>query len=418
MCEIIPVNECANKLANLEREGISQYDRKLAVPEFDLTEKLKNDIDPNLTNKMFEKILRYLYTGNFRIPIDSQVIQTYNIFNNLKINEVTSALRSYMGTFLNPFDAYYIVEKAFKKGHMELYQTCLRLIGLHAGTIFTTDASLSFSFQLIKDCVLGDIEIDEQTLFQGIKYWIEHHAAKETESINDVQLAHESKAKFIKDRWKEIEEYIRWPLMSADFIFESVEPLNIISPYLLDEAYQHIALSNSKWTQYQGRGIRTKKRGGLFWAWSDASDRCNPSIAVSQRGTVIKKTTHSSHASVLGTKGFKSGNHSWKLKLNSPPHWIATGVCFKSQLTRDLTNDYSYMYGASSQNQLYQMSGHLISWNQNETIYCTLKIHGNTADFNIKTDGGTDISAQINMIEELVPISNLYTIGNELVMIK
>eukprot|EP00818_Percolomonas_sp_WS_P001230 CAMPEP_0117444136 /NCGR_PEP_ID=MMETSP0759-20121206/5073_1 /TAXON_ID=63605 /ORGANISM="Percolomonas cosmopolitus, Strain WS" /LENGTH=520 /DNA_ID=CAMNT_0005236169 /DNA_START=165 /DNA_END=1727 /DNA_ORIENTATION=+ len=423
LASFLPLEQSIKKMAELERQDVSEFDRKQAVEEIDVTEHFHKDVSPAFGNASFERIIRYLYTGNLRIPREGTELYYLDIFKSFQLSEACNAMLGYLGTYLTPLDACRIVDTAYTKGHRGLYETCLRLIGINAEQIFSSDACLSFSYQLLKHCVISDgFDIEEQSLFEGIRKWITHHADLIANEAKDepVNIIQDKKRQFTEEKWRDIEEFIRWPLMNADYLYEEVEPTGLISPYLLEEAYQFFALSNTKnASKYMPRGLRTKNRGGVKWCWSTDIDRCHSNITVSQKGTVITKGGSSSHTSVIANRGFKTGKHTWQLKLNSPSHWVATGVCFRSQLTSQLTNDYSNLYGASSQNQLYNTTGNLTTWNQNDIITCTLVISGGSANFNLKTNSGTDISATIVMTgEELTPISNLYTTGNELVLLK
>lgn len=86
-------------------------------------------------------------------------------------------------------------------------------------------------------------------------------------------------------------------------------------------------------------------------------------------------------------------------------------MCRKNEITSTLTADYDKMWGCSSANQMYKMSGVLQAWNPQEQVVCTLDFDAD--EFRVETKNKTTKLSASGMCggTPLWPIVNLYTTG-------
>mmetsp|Transcript_8739 Transcript_8739/g.12929 ORF Transcript_8739/g.12929 Transcript_8739/m.12929 type:complete len:489 (-) Transcript_8739:32-1498(-) len=412
------------KIAELEKSNSIEPSMALPVKKENLkTVRMKLVLDLNIDENIIKSILIYIYKGKIRVPQRGKELAYFRAAKLFKLDKLCSVLRGYMGSYFTALDASTIVEIAKNNNFGMLYEMCIRIIGSHASEIFSKQAHMIWS----KDHMLSmaqspTLNVEEYEIYKAIDQYINRH-------VSNMELKNEKKVNrmALKDKlWKEFEPHIRWGQIPPDTIFTHIEGKNKhISKELLNEAYKWSVLGGDDMEQAYlstfkyAKNLRAREQGSGGWIFD--KKRCNSNILISHKGYRIKHNTGSGHSSVLGTRGFKTGNHKIKIKILGPSHWVGIGMIFPSKATSTLTNDYSYFYGASSANQRYQSQGQLVQWQTGDVVQMSLKFRNKACHFEMTVIGKTTtlLTANIPMGKEaLHPIVNLYTSGNEVEIVK
>ncbi len=150
--------------------------------------------------------------------------------------------------------------------------------------------------------------------------------------------------------------------------------------------------------------------------WSLDPKHKHNCLQLSSNQLSVQKVDETDTATVIGTKGFLHGVHKWKVTFShemGSGYWSMIGVCDKTLLHHEDSNDYEHAYGIATTYQLYKMDGLVDTHSKAKELIVTLDMDGRK----LYIDGkGVSVSALIpaSVSNPLYPFFNLFEPGNEI----
>jgi len=195
----------------------------------DMKESSESEIAiPNIEPDVFLSILEFLYTGTLELKVDT-VFQIYKSADQYLLDDVKDACRTFINLSMIKEHALVLLENARSCKFMEIYQVCLGFVAAHASALLKSDEFLSLSEDTIVDLLdRHDIDMKEIDVFLAVKTWGEHHAIESGITVQKVL--------------ENINQRIRFALMSQDELFEQVEPSGVAPSKMIMDACRYQAI--------------------------------------------------------------------------------------------------------------------------------------------------------------------------------
>lgn len=141
-----------------------------------------------------------------------------------------------------------MLNKAHDNFCHEIEQECLSFIDRHGKQLFEKSfLDQNYSYLNLPKEVLIDIVkserllCDEEELFKAVVAWTSYNL-EHAQPVDEKSEQPED----LKESLDEIMKYIRFPLMSGNFLIEVVEACHLVNQSLLTEAYRFIAAAGNK----------------------------------------------------------------------------------------------------------------------------------------------------------------------------
>jgi len=272
--------------------------------------------------KWFKKAVKSMYSGQFPgIPKGEELI-CYKVLKLFGFQTLRQVLVAYLTTFLpNPVDACTIIPEAFRRGHSKIFEMSSKVMEKHASTIFgEPDLLCQWDETIFKHTLReGAFNVSEEDVFDFAVKWCKRKS--------------EEGSKTLAEQFKEIEEFIRYPLILPDFIAEQVETTGLVSPHLIEEAYMYHAISSTLRDEYFKNNLRCKPRGSVRMEFKWEVTQAMTGITSSTDGTTITMNTSGCKTIFGDTEITGPGIYFWEVELVSTqsPCYCMVGVGSKTR---------------------------------------------------------------------------------------
>lgn len=184
------------------------------------------DVDPHF----FKLMLKFMYTGSIKLNGNS-CLPLLSISNRYEVNALKEQCEEYISRKIDTFNCCSFLSAAERFTCEDLYSECMKFIKENFQSICGREEFRSLNRSCLKDLIKScDIVVDkEETVLEALIDW-----------------ASENKEEDVED----ILQYIRFPLLSVEYLARVVENNTVLSQYsslrdLLFEAYRFHALSQA-----------------------------------------------------------------------------------------------------------------------------------------------------------------------------
>eukprot|EP00817_Percolomonadidae_sp_ATCC50343_P007184 CAMPEP_0117425142 /NCGR_PEP_ID=MMETSP0758-20121206/5451_1 /TAXON_ID=63605 /ORGANISM="Percolomonas cosmopolitus, Strain AE-1 (ATCC 50343)" /LENGTH=326 /DNA_ID=CAMNT_0005209405 /DNA_START=586 /DNA_END=1566 /DNA_ORIENTATION=- len=155
----------------------------------------------------------------------------------LELSEAANTLSAYLGTYLDPMDAFKLIGSALETKNYALFQVCAKYIEDDNESLFDIkndkkmNVIMEWPVMMIAHFVsVGNVTIPEQDIFQIAKLYVEHNARKHNMEPIDMFK-------------KYFESEIRYPLMKPEVLLTEVCSTNWVDEKFITEAFKYNAIS-------------------------------------------------------------------------------------------------------------------------------------------------------------------------------
>lgn len=152
------------------------------------------------------------------------------VASQYQVTDLQNACVNHIHQKINENNACTLLETAEMLQVKDLKHFAMAFIEMHTTDVLHTTGFLNLSKSLLKEVLKSDqLIVKENELFLKVLDWGKHQLKKEKKD----NLKDEKEA--LKELLDDIFPLIRFPLMSADVLFDSVEPTKLVPQNLLYE---------------------------------------------------------------------------------------------------------------------------------------------------------------------------------------